>query len=354
MADEAHVTAVVGLVEQEPGAGVRATALVSFVEVDPGAGVRVTAFLGLLEIDVPLEVPEPPVEPSPPPVYEPLPELYDVDGRRLGHLSGFEVNRAFLLNDVGTGELTVARDETMVSELTRDRFVLILSRYGLPSWLGTIVQIERTFEMIRCQLREATVLLARWNGFGLPIGMHAEGVPDEEMDTDTPAALIAQALTRINTRNATRLRLGTVEVSGTAVSLTHTRDKSVLDELRELAEVFEFDFWTEPKLDAGRRLIIRLHAASRRQRDRRSQVRLWEGHSLGRGSRRKLFSTAFGSQASALCELEVTDTGLWAYLEPGDLIGVRSDTLRLTHDARVLGMEPDERQGRLTMVAELV
>lgn len=331
----AAVTALLLYAEVEVPAPVQVTALLFYAELEPGTAASVSL-------------------PSALPAATPLPELFDSQGRRLTYMTGFQASRAFLINDIGSGEIAVASNVNWAGFLEPDRLVLIRSADGLPDWGGLIVEVERTFGRIVARLREALIMLSAWNGFGYPITNYPEGLPEQRSETNTPQALITAALQRVFVRNTTRLRLGTLALTANKpITISHTKTKTVLDEINELHDAFGFDFWTEPYLDNSQRLAFKLHIQDRRVRERESQVVLWEGYSLGPGSRRKVISTQFGLSPNKLLEAEVTQTSLWPYLRLGDIIGVRSSSLDFSGRARILGMEPDDINGKLSLVLEV-
>lgn len=345
----------IGAGEGAAAASIQTTALQALAEIQPGVGVKVTALIALVEIWKPWG------QVYPARILPPESEIFDEEGKRLDYVQRARIQRAFLLNDAGSGELAVASKNSVVVQrfLHVDHLVLVRSRFGLPDWCGVITEIEYTGDgIVTAHLQEGLALLSRWNGFGLPLGELAAGGLDEITETGTLQALIIGSIARINARFESLVRIRELQLNHVDVlDFQHAATKSVLDELRELSEAYLFDFWTEPFFDASGRLRIGLHILDIRIRDRRTQVSLWEGKHLGGGCRYKQFSTFYGAPYAEALELEVIDPTVWGYMELGDVFSVHAPSLGpagIESDFRALGFEPNEDGGVLTIVGYLL
>jgi hypothetical protein len=357
---QVNVTAALAYAEVELGEQARSTAVLAYAEVEAGARARVSAILAYAEVEIVSSAVALPT--FFPPAGVPAPEVYDEGGMRLGFLGQFSIRRAYVLNEVGSGQGVFPADDLLVTrgDLDVDHMILVRSPRGLPDWLGVITEIEYTpYEAIaRCQ--EALVLFSRWNGMGYPVKRYPEGIEEAWVEMANPIDIISGDLARVNARNETIVRIGAISITqAVPVRLEHGVRKTVLDELIELQKVFGFDFWVEPSMESSTgRLLAKLYVSDRRGRDRRDRVVLWEGKSLGEKSRYRKYSTQYFSQDKGeMLEISVTDTSLWAYLGLGDTIGVRSYSLGpagSNRSVRILGMEPDEETGELDLVVEIV
>ena len=347
----AGCSALLAYMEVAAGEGIgdkaEATALQALAEIDPGAGVKATASIALVEIVVPWPLWRARIRP-------PQPELFDEEGKRLAFVGKANFKRAHLLNDSGTGELIVARSSLIVQQefLDVDHLLVVRSRYGLSDWCGVILEMEYTPSgQVTARLREALVLLSRWNGLGQPIGESGPGGQTEYAESGTPHALIAGSLARINARFETLVRVISIQLpTAEVVEMQHASSKSVLDEIQELRDKFDFDYWSEPYFDDAGRLRVGVYIANTRWRDRRPQIALWEGKHLAETCRYKRFSPYYGAEFSEALELHIIDTDIWSYMRLGDVFTVHAASLGasgIEKTFRVIGFEPSEDTGEL-------
>jgi len=379
---EPEVTALLAYVERDPGPAARVTALLAYVEIgigqgaparpevtailayverDPHEAAEVTALLAYVEAGIG-EGPEPGLPPAAPtwsPV--PLPEVFDEEGFRLGFLTNINIRRAFVASDAGSGEGELEPQSLPVRLRWIDvnHLVLVRSRFGLPDWPGVITEVEYQRYKVIFRCKEATYLLARWNGLGYPIKRYPAGLQESWTETGTPAELMGSALSRIIARGEKIIRIGQIDLPGyQPLSIEHSQRRSVLDEFIELKEALGFDFWVNPVVTAGGYLCLYFNAARKKGADKRYLVHLWEGSGIGTATSYRVYSTDYQLQDEAeLLSLVVSDTTKWQYLELGDIIRVTAASLGpagIEKDVRIIGMEPDEERGELELVVEVI